>query len=690
MVITMTMMAVPAKRGVWKTLKLQNGTEVRAQLVGDEFGACWRGVDGKNYVKSGDSFVILNSEIAKRSNARKEMALKSRAKRLKANVTRRAAGNRSALTGDKKGLIILVNFQDTKFQTSDAETQTLYNNVANTQGYSDDNGFSGSVADYFKDQSRGVFNLTFDVVGPVTVSQNAAYYGENDAKTEQDSRPAEMVIEAVNLVAKSQVSNWQQYDWDNDGEVDQVMIIYAGEGEASGGDESTIWPHEYNLAAAQYYGEGSGPVTVATDLTVNTYAVANEVIAEYDYFGLPTGKYNYMGIGTICHEFSHCLGLMDMYDTAYGGNFGMDAWSLMDHGSYNNGGFTPCNYTSFEKTQIGWITPEELTTAKSVTAMQAWNAADECYRITNPGNAKEYYLLENRQQKGWDAYVPNSGLLILHVDFNEDIWDYNLVNTFNTDSEDGPLNDHQRCTIFHADGKEKSAELSAKLSDLATAYENEQDDDKADAIYEEYEKVSGELDKDLQNDVFPIGSTELSNTTTPRAFTYNANSDGRKLMNIKVSEITQNDDGTIAFNFAPDNSGTEEGDNTEYSNIDDPVTPPSVEGALFYESFDQCDGTGGNDGAFSGNVGTASKFKTDNSGWTANGDKYYGCDRCAKFGTGSVNGEVTSPSFAVDGTGTMTFMAAPFGTDGTTLNLSVSNGTISPATVTMKAGYSHW
>lgn len=682
-VVTVTMMAIPAKRGVWKTLKLQDGTEVRAQLVGDEFGACWRGVDGKNYVKSGDSFVILNSEIAKRSNARKEMALRSRAKRLKANVTRRAAGNRSALTGDKKGLIILVNFKNTKFQTSDAETQALYNNVANTQGYSDDNGFSGSVADYFKDQSRGVFNLTFDVVGPVTVSRNAAYYGENDAQTKQDKRPAEMVIEAVNL-AKSKVNNWQQYDWDNDGEVDQVMIIYAGEGEASGGAEATIWPHEYSLEAAKYYGEGTGPVTVGNNLKVNTYAVANEGMVEQSLFG---ESFTYMGIGTICHEFSHCLGLMDMYDTAYGGNFGMDAWSLMDQGSYNNNGFTPANYTSFEKQQIGWITPKELTTATTVTALQALADADDFYRITNKGNENEYYLLENRQQKGWDQYVPSSGLLVLHVDYDDEIWAWNLANTNNSDASEGVLNDHQRCTIFHADGKEKSAELYAKLSDLVTAYENEQDDDKADAIYEEYEKVSGELAKDLQNDVFPIGSTELSNTTTPRAFTYNANSDGRKLMNIKISEITQNADGTIAFNFAPDNSGTEEGDNTEYSNIDDPVTPPSVEGALFYESFDQCNGTGGNDGTFSGsNVGTASKFKTDNSGWTANGDKYYGCDRCAKFGTSGVKGAVTSPSFAVDGTGTMTFMAAPFGTDGTTLNLSVSNGTISPATVTMKAG----
>ena len=686
MVITMTMMAVPAKRGVWKTLKLQNGTEVRAQLVGDEFGACWRGVDGKNYVKSGDSFVILNSEIAKRSNARKEMALKSRAKRLKANVTRRAAGNRSALTGDKKGLIILVNFKDTKFQTSDAETQALYNNVANTQGYSDDNGFSGSVADYFKDQSRGVFNLTFDVVGPVTVSKKAEYYGENDAETEQDSRPAEMVIEAVNL-AKSQVSNWQQYDWDNDGEVDQVMIIYAGEGEASGGDESTIWPHEYNLAAANYFGKGTGPVTVDNNLEVNTYAVANEGMVEQSLFG---ESFTYMGIGTICHEFSHCLGLMDMYDTAYGGNFGMDAWSLMDQGSYNNNGFTPANYTSFEKQQIGWITPKELTTATTVTALQALADADDFYRITNKGNENEYYLLENRQQKGWDQYVPSSGLLVLHVDYDDEIWAWNLANTNNSDASEGVLNDHQRCTIFHADGKEKSAELYAKLSDLVTAYENEQDDDKADAIYEEYEKVSGELDKDLQNDVFPIGSTELSNTTTPRAFTYNANSDGRKLMNIKISEITQNADGTIAFNFAPDNSGTEEGDNTEYSS-DEPAGDPLE--LPFTETFALCTGKGGNDGTWSGNVSTTSiDGYCDNLGWTwvteNESVKAYAASGCAKIGTNDVVGWATTPVLAINGTAKLTFKAGAFNNtkSGTKLSLTVAGGTIDPASVTMTKG----
>lgn len=550
-------MAVPAKRGVWKTITLSDGTEMKATLQGDEFGHFWKGIDGKKYVKSGNTYVVMGEEVVKNAAARRAKAQQQRTKKMKARKA-------SAYKGQKKGLIILVNFKDTKFQTADAATQALYNNIANTAGYKDDNGFSGSVADYFKSQSRGDFELSFDVVGPVTVSKDASYYGEND-KYNQDKYPAKMVIEAVNL-AKSSVSNWKQYDWDGDHKVDQVMIIYAGEGEASGGDASTIWPHEYNLYAANYYGDGTGPVTVDTDLEVDTYAVANEGMVES---GLIMDSFVYMGIGTICHEFSHCLGLMDMYDTTYGGNFGMGDWDLMDHGSYNNGGFTPANYSSFEKTQIGWITPTELTKETSVSAMQPWNDADECYQITNPGNANEYYLLENRQQKGWDEFVPAAGLVILHVDYNKEIWDWNIANTNNDDTTDGaPLNDHQRCTIFHADGVEKSAEYNAKLDELVEQYyeaDEAGDYDAADAIYEEYEAVLTEKAKDAAHDTYPQGdNNELSNTSKPRAFTYNANSDGRKLMNIKISSITQNSNGTIAFNFAPDNSGTEEGDNTEY------------------------------------------------------------------------------------------------------------------------------
>ena len=563
LLVFMAMMAAPAKRGVVRTITLSDGTEMKATLVGDEYGHYWKGADGKCYVMSNGEYVLMNKEAQQQAKARRAKAQQNRAKRMKAN---KANVQKAPLTGNKKGLIILVNFKDVTFQTSNADTKTLYTNVANTTGYSDENGFDGSVADYFNAQSRGVFKLTFDVVGPVTVTNNMSYYGQNVGNA--DAHPGSMVIEAVNL-AKSSISNWKQYDWDNDGYVDQVMVIYAGEGEASGGADDTIWPHEYSLKYAQMYDhDGSGPVNVGTTsapLYVDTYAVANEGMVEQSFFG---DSFTYMGIGTICHEFSHCLGLMDMYDTQYSGNFGMDKWDLMDQGSYNNGGFTPANYSSYEKMEIGWITPTELTNAKSVSAMKAWADDDECYKITNKANDKEFYLLENRQKKGWDQYVPGSGLLILHVDYDQTLWEYNLINSTVEEGNDQelPVNDHQRCTIFHADGQEKSAEYNAQLEVLINKYDDK--GDLSDAEWDKYEDLIKALEDDAAHDVYPqSGNTELSNTSTPRAFTYNANSDGRKLMNIKISNIKQNTDGTIAFNFAPDNTGTEEGDNTYYGDI---------------------------------------------------------------------------------------------------------------------------
>lgn len=684
MAVSVAMMAVPAKRGLWKTLRLADGTEVRATLVGDEFGHCWQATDGQRYVQRGDVFVVQTAASARKSQQRRIVAQQRRELRMRQMQARRAAAP-AAYTGDKKGLIILVEFKDIKFQPGN--DQTLYNHVANTPGYTDQNGYQGSVADYFKAQSRGVFNLTFDVVGPVTVSGNVADYGENMPEEEggepiegNDRNPEGMVAEAVTL-AKSSVSDWAQYDWDGDGEVDQVMIIYAGEGEASGGDSNTIWPHEYSLCVeweGQTYGER---VQVANGLYVNTYAVANEIQlvenedeeSEDDAY-LPV----HMGIGTICHEFSHCLGLPDMYDTAYSGNFGMGAWSLMDQGSYNGDGFVPSGYTSFDKYSIGWITPTELTGEMSVSAMRSLADADEVYKITNAAYPNEYYLLENRQQKGWDAGVPASGLLILHVDYDPALWEYNLVNT----PEEG-VNDHQRCTIFHADGKDKQNEIYAEIEelyfDLMYGLGSEDDEARWDALWEEYEN-------DARNDVYPLGNTELSNTTKPRAFLYNANTDGRKLMNIRLSNIRQNADGTIAFSFAPDTTGSEEGDNTDYSVVDDPAG--EVATLPFKETFDKCHGKGGNDGEWKGSIaaGQLTEDDLDNMGWTA--EKGFAANQCAKFGTGSVAGWATSPAIAFDGEATLTFKAGAWNAnaDGTTLTVSVSEGTVEPATFTMTKG----
>ena len=538
-------MAVPAKKGLWKTITLENGQEVNAQLVGDEFGHCWRTANGKNYHAVDNCYTEATPAVLQMAAQRRAKATQHRTTRLMCHRTRGASGGNNVCLGEKKGLILLVNFQDVKFQ--EYNDQAFYDKVANAPGF-DERGFTGSVADYFKDQSRGQFVLTFDVVGPVTVSKEASYYGQND-ENGNDMYAEEMVAEAVNL-AKEHVTDWKQYDWDNDGEVDQVMIIYAGEGEADGGAEDTIWPHEYSLS---YLGSA---VDVSDGLKVNTYAVANE-----GFFS--NGEFYVSGIGTICHEFSHCLGLPDMYDVSYSGNYGMNNWSLMDAGSYNNNGFTPPCYSSYEKLSIGWITPTELTETQSVSNMRALDDADDVYMIRNAAHPDEFYLLENRQQKGWDAYVPAQGMLILHVDYDEKIWFYNRVNT----TADGyPVNDHQRCTIFHADGADSTGVLNDKMNEALNNFYNATGSD-ADNYLNEYYDLLDLSYADIEHDVYPQpGNNQLTNTSFPRAFLYNKNTDGRKLMNISITDITQNADGTIAFKFAPDNSGSEEGDNTDYGN----------------------------------------------------------------------------------------------------------------------------
>lgn len=670
-VVTMSVLAVPAKKGLWKTILLADGQEVKAQLKGDEFGHYWCTADGKRYVAVDGQYREETSEMRQMAASRRAKAHQRRVARL----PRKAANGmrRTNFEGKRKGLILLVNFQDVKFQ--EENNQALYNNIANTRGYTDANGFKGSVADYFNDQSHTLFELNFDVVGPVTVSKNAEYYGENDADG-NDKHPEEMVIEAVEL-AKNLVTDWKQYDWNDDDEVDQVMIIYAGEGEADGGSENTIWPHEWEL---QYIDK---VFEVADGIKVNTYAVANEGSVQQDYWtGIEYFAIN--GIGTICHEFSHCLGLPDMYDVSYSGNYGMGDWSLMDSGSYNGDGFVPSGYTSYDKYCIGWIEPIELTTATEVNDMHALTDADDVYIIKNAAHPDEYYLLESRQQKEWDAKTPAKGMLILHVDYDPDIWYYNLINS-NSDGSDGyPFNDHQRCTIFHADGVDKTGMLLDEMNEVLEKYYAATSDSQADKYLDEYYELSDQYDADVRGDVYPQeGNNQLTNTSKPRAFLYNRNTDGRKLMNIAITDIKQKSTGTISFKFEPDNSGMEEGDNTEYG--DSTPTPPDLEGALFYESFDLCDGKGGNDGQWSGQI-AAGQFNTDNEGWVA--EKGYGANQCAKFGTSSVAGSATTPAFAMNGTAKLTFRAGAWkaNNDGTTLNVSVSNGTVNVASVEMEKG----
>ena len=593
LLIAMSINAVPAKPGNWKSLKLADGTEVRARLCGDEFMHFWLADDGKRYVEGEERGVFYPAdmeEMVRHANARRAKRQSARKARM-----RHFSENRTRYTGNRKGLIILVSYQNKDFQAGN--DSLLFDRIVNEVGYSEGR-FSGSVKDYFLAQSGGSFELDFDVVGPVVLSHDYSYYGRDLGAAGDDIRPERMLIEACQMV--DPYVNFADYDWEGNGEVDQVFILYAGKGQADGGASDTVWPHEWTLTEAM--GE-----TISLDgVVIDTYACGSEL----------NGTNRINGIGTICHEFSHCMGIMDMYDTndTYNPNFGMGPWDIMDSGTYLGDGYKPCSYTSYEKMVCGWLDPIILKSDTAITAMQPLSMGGEAYIIYNDNHPDEYYMLENRQLLGWDASLYGAGLLVLHVDYDENIWQNNKINT--TDF----YNNHQRCTIFHADNADG---------------------------YMSY--------NDLTGDPYPYVSktgtvnNKLTATSIPAAKVYNANTDKSLFMRKSVTDITQNSDGTIAFNFSIDLQS-------------DTTSTDTIPGGdyIFYESFDECAGKGGNDGIFSGNV-ASSAFIPDNEGWT--GEKMFGGDQCAKFGTSSIMGVVTSPAFKLDGEAELSFKVATFGKD---------------------------
>lgn len=620
LLVTAMAYAVPAKRGNWKTIKLTDGTEVRVQLLGDEHGHWWQSETGECYVlDSNETFKAANmTELQQRASARRANVAAKREVQAKKFMAPKKTN--SIFTGVKKGLIILVEFggsgSNYKFSTNkyaNGDVKAFFQRFANEENFVTGN-YHGSVRDYFHAQSDSVFDLQFDIVGPVTVSRNSAYYAGSDGA----ARATEMVSEACQLVADS--VDFADYDWDENGVVDQVFILYAGLGQADGGGSSTIWPHMYWLSAE------NRQLTI-DGVLVDTYACSCEL----------NGSSNVTGIGTVCHEFSHCLGYPDMYDVNYGGNYGMSDWDLMDSGSYNGNGYCPAGYTSWERMIAGWVDPIELVSDTVVSGMAPINDRGESFIIYNKGNKNEYYMLENRQQTNWDSYIPNSGMLILHVDYDSTMFANNIVNTTGRIYVGGGqyvTNDHQRLTVIPANNSTYS--------------------------WTEYGMT------------YPYGLNDsLTNTSKPSAMVYNENLDGSKLMNIRVTKIKKYNDGTMSFVFGniPMEIDTTE-INTTY---------------LFRETFNKCAGTGGNDGKWGGSI-ASSKFIPDMDGWTAN--VKFGGNKCARFGRSTAAGVATTPEFTVNGLTTFSFMAAPWEGDGTDLTLSVEGEdiTIEPTSFTLTEG----
>ena len=335
-----------------------------------------------------------------------------------------------------RGLLILVNFSDVQFVENN--TQQAFDSLANGDDYTY-NGATGSCKQYFTDQSNGKYIPQFDVVGPIQLPHPMAFYGENAADG-NDRYVVDFVIDACKG-ADSLGVDFSEYDNDNNGMVDFVYIIYAGYAESEGAGAATIWPHNWDLISALYFGYTYQKEYFATSATnyklpemdgvkLNNYACSNE---------LKKSNNARTGIGTICHEFSHVLGLPDYYLTTT--NPVVDqrntpgAWSLMGYGNYLNNGNTPPNYSVYDKYYLGWLEPEALSKSQSLEIPADGETTymisrDERHVEAGPYRTDTVYYLENRQQEGWDTYLPGHGLLVWRVIYDESDWYNNCPNDY--------------------------------------------------------------------------------------------------------------------------------------------------------------------------------------------------------------------------------------------------------------------
>lgn len=575
--------AMPVKPGICRNITLADGTVVKAELVGDEHLTYWRTADGACYRQTPSAGVFSKVELSA-LQSEYDAVVAQKAAREKAILesartsmpVKKVEG--SKFQGKKKCLVILANFADTKFKPE--HTLDLYKQIINGENYSDETlAFKGSVRDYFKAQSGGQFEIDFDVVGPVDLPKGYAGYGKNDASgRDQAALVYPMVEDAVNL-AKDQVTDWKQYDWDGDGLVEEVFVLYAGHGQATyPQDPDLVWPHKSAI----------DPMTVADGVKVSVYACSCELGATEAIDG----------IGAFCHEFSHCMGLKDHYDIN-GRGYGTGFWDIMCFGCYNGNTFLPAEYNSYEKMFCGWKEPIVLNAEpQKIEGMKALAAGGDTYIFYNDGNENEYYMLENRQKTGWDAALPGEGLIVLHVDYSKGAWEDNQVN-YNAA--------RQRMTVIPADN------------------------------------TLGSTDEDKAGDAWPYqGNNSLTNYSRPACTVYNANTDGTGYMNKYLLNITQNADGTISFEYTTKSATKQD----------------KPEGALLYETFDNCSGIGGNDGIWDGdNVGLADFFP-DNDGWS--GTPKTGANKCALLGNATRKANAVTPSFKISEPVVISFLAAPY------------------------------
>lgn len=429
--LAVTASAVPARRG-WQTRTQADGTTIEIQQFGDEFYHYMINREGKQVREVNGMYVEVGE-------APTEAVAKARRAKAVARRQRKDVGVTPNLA--PKGVVILANFADKSMQSG--HTQATFDELCNSTNCTVNSGYP-SAAQYFADQSNGAYRPQFDVFGPVTLSKNLDYYGQNLWVYDEenggygpygdDTLATDAVVEACILADQKYTINWADYDSDSDGKIDFVYVIYAGKGEADGGAANTIWPHNWSVTSAISYGNCT--------YTNSQRILGGKKIDNYAMSGEMSGN-SLGGIGTLCHEFGHVMGLPDLYDTDYGTVYDNcltpNDWDIMDGGSYNGDGHCPPNYDPWQKDFFGWLTPINLGNEGQNVTLYA-NGTENCqtYQINasgtyvSPTTSGLRYYIENRQAVGWDAQLTGHGMLIWKVNFNASAWENNAPNNSNT------------------------------------------------------------------------------------------------------------------------------------------------------------------------------------------------------------------------------------------------------------------
>lgn len=417
-------------------------------------------------------------------------------------------------TGSPRILTILAAFQDVGFTVNDpvkAFDQYLNGNKQEDLGNMNHMNVA-SVRQYFNTCSYGNFTPQFDVVGPLTLPQNMAYYGGKN-KTGSDDRFSDFCRDALEL-AKDIVSDWSTYDNDKDDRIELVCVIFAGYGQNQGGADSSIW------AKASYQN-----IKVNDTQRISRFNCCPELFhPQYpDYIN---------GTGVFIHEFSHCMGLPDLYattSTAYVNNQGMETFSIMDYGLYNRNGFAPCPYNAWEQEVMGWTKIEELKptddSQQQVSDLLPLIEGGKAYKLVNADNDRDYIVMENIQKRGLNTYSAAHGLLVYHVDYP-----YNTVNM--TDAPNSNPG-HPGVAVVPANG----TLISSYLRGSGKKYTNE------------------EWKESLSSSVFPGPENVTALTSQMQLPNYCFwNSSKAKETNYMLNSISENEGtGTVSFIVASDN-----------------------------------------------------------------------------------------------------------------------------------------